>query len=392
MAEAAQHVIFPDLQRSPASEPRHAPRSGARLSQVDGLRAVAALWVVAYHGYVFFYERAVGPRGPLLVWMSRGHLGVPMFLVLSGFCLTLPSLQAGRYTVEGVDFLRRRAWRILPPYYLVMGSLSALIQLPALRRMASQAPTDVTDLLLHVAMLHNLSGEHIFRISGPFWSIALECQLYGIFPLLLYGMRRPGVTSTAVLALAAFTWASAPQASSPFSQFAYWHSLPSMLPLFVLGQLAARAVASGATRGNLAAGLGVACFTAALCIPAAGPRARLASQGCAAVGTALLLVCSQETLAVRVLRARSLVFLGGVSYTLYLTHNPLISFAGKWATARLSGWPLHLTACLSVLGAVGGAVLLFPWLERPFHALARRGGLRPRPAEVLELRQGAVPK
>jgi peptidoglycan/LPS O-acetylase OafA/YrhL len=256
--------------------------------------------------------------------------------------------------------------------------LAALMQLPLFGGMASQKPADVTDLLAHLLLVHNLSGEHVFRISGPFWSIALECQLYLVFPVLLACMRRPLLPLALALASGLWMWTHAPDFPSYEAQFAYWSSLPSLLILFVLGMLAARAVARGVRLGNAGAVSGFVCCAVASWLPTDGPQARLVCQCCVAVGTALVLAGGEDSLVARALQWRPLVRVGLASYTLYLTHNPLVSLVGKLAAHRLAGAPLYLTALLSMALAVAGALAMFPILEKPFHELARRRVAVPR--------------
>jgi peptidoglycan/LPS O-acetylase OafA/YrhL len=345
--------------------------TSGRLDHVDGLRALAALWVVFYHGYVFFFEQHMGQSNALLRVMSRGHLGVPMFLLLSGFCLGLPYLQRGVLVPALRPFVIRRIWRILPPYYLVMAGLVLLVQLPGLRRFSVQQPTDMVDVVLHLLLLHNLSGDHVFRISGPFWSIALECQLYVVFPLLLRWMRHPGWVLVASLVLGATLWGLAPPLEW-MAEFVYWHSLPSLLCFFVAGMVAAAMVAKGRFLSAWTALVALGFFVMACFIPGQPAFSRLLQQLCIGGGTGLFLVQRPGSITARLLGAKPLVAVGVVSYTLYLTHNPVVSLGGKLTLARLGvGWA-PVCCAISAAVAVGVAFAAFPVIERPFHAIARR--------------------
>src|SRR6266446_573435 len=92
---------------------------------LDGLRAVAALYVLLHHAFLQVIPNPVTDANRLPHWFilfAQGNLAVDVFIVLSGFCLMLPVVSLG-YEVSGgaVHFFRRRARRILPPYFAAMG-------------------------------------------------------------------------------------------------------------------------------------------------------------------------------------------------------------------------------------------------------------------------------
>src|SRR5262245_33011004 len=122
------------FQQTVPAELATAPR--ARLSFIDGLRGLAVLMVLTYHCWVHtigerhlpvtvaFLHRNVDVTIPL----HLGYVGVHLFLVLSGFCLTYPLVREGvaGMRLELGRFFRRRAWRILPPYYVALLIFSLL--------------------------------------------------------------------------------------------------------------------------------------------------------------------------------------------------------------------------------------------------------------------------
>src|SRR4051812_40619291 len=106
--------------------------SRLRLEYVDGMRALAALVVYLNHAYAQVSTGdQVALRGPWSlsrVSMVAGHLSVTVFIVVSGFCLTLPVISQGGELRGGVKgFLKRRARRILPPYYAAVALCLVLI-------------------------------------------------------------------------------------------------------------------------------------------------------------------------------------------------------------------------------------------------------------------------
>jgi peptidoglycan/LPS O-acetylase OafA/YrhL len=97
------------------------------------------------------------------------------------------------------SFDKRRAWRILPPYYAAFFGF-ALVHI-----VLNHKPFDAwfyqmlggsTGILLHVFMLFNLDPHVIAEISGSFWSISLESQLYVLFPLFVWSYAKYGLKPT----------------------------------------------------------------------------------------------------------------------------------------------------------------------------------------------------
>src|SRR6186713_3008000 len=95
-----------------------------RLEYLDGLRALAAIYVVLFHAGVGFLDSErplAGFARTLQRGLSYGHDAVAVFIVLSGYCLMLPVARADGQFVRGVpNYFARRAWRILPPYFAAL--------------------------------------------------------------------------------------------------------------------------------------------------------------------------------------------------------------------------------------------------------------------------------
>lgn len=109
--------------------------------------------------------------------LAYGSLGVAVFFVVSGFCIHLSYARAKDRSF-GVFFLRR-FFRIYPPYLLcvlIFGLIPWRSSIP--------------QLLSHITLLHNLTPRTFFGISDSFWSIAVEAQLYLLYPLLWFCAQR----------------------------------------------------------------------------------------------------------------------------------------------------------------------------------------------------------
>src|SRR6516164_4323804 len=91
-----------------------------RIAYIDGLRALAVLLVVAHHiGEQYF---------PAVAAFGLGRHGVDLFFVLSGFCLSYPTLERlardGSATFDVAEFAKRRLIRIIPPYWAAIAALA----------------------------------------------------------------------------------------------------------------------------------------------------------------------------------------------------------------------------------------------------------------------------
>jgi peptidoglycan/LPS O-acetylase OafA/YrhL len=172
-------------------------RTTPHLTFIDGIRGLASLDVVFFHAVQDTKLNTVSP--PFWYdWFAQGHTMVTIFIVVSGFCLMLPAAKNGFVLSSG--FFRRRAYRILPPYYfaLGLGSLAEFVILaerPALPRPQSTALA----LWSHVFMVHNLFPSVQYRFDGPLWSVAMECQIYLLFPIMVVAWRRFGPTPTLIV-------------------------------------------------------------------------------------------------------------------------------------------------------------------------------------------------
>jgi peptidoglycan/LPS O-acetylase OafA/YrhL len=350
--------------------------SGPHLPFLDGLRGLAALFVVLHHAYCHIPAFQTLPLGRALAFLNAGHYAVNLFIVLSGFCLAIPVIRNGGRLRHGAGhFLARRAWRILPPYYAaLLLSLLLVLMTPLGEKTGTHwdnaLPVVRRDVLLHLTLLHDF--QRPYRINHVFWSIALETHIYFLFPLLLMFIRRVGVWRT-TLTITAATAILAIWVPGEFDQTRLvqlpvcWH----YVALFAMGVAAAWCVFTSPPRPSayllLAVGLSIVAFGF---ISQADVRAYVwldlltgAAMACGI--TWLALTPSPLT---RLLESRALVVLGLFSYSLYLTHAPLIqvawlylveplglSISGAWALLTLMT-PLYL----------GAAYVFYLAVERPF--------------------------
>jgi peptidoglycan/LPS O-acetylase OafA/YrhL len=170
-------------------------------ARIDVLRAVAILLVFSQHfvtavfgsttyswvgnWYHWSDSPSVGQEA-LTLSLFDGTLGVTLFFVISGLCIRLSHLSAKSFSLR--HFYWRRFWRIYPPYLLALGLF-----------ILWQHNQDLEDILLHLFLLHNFSLTSYTSINAPFWSLALEFQVYLLYPVLLALHHRLGVWRCGIL-------------------------------------------------------------------------------------------------------------------------------------------------------------------------------------------------
>ena len=191
-----------------SSDPGAKPGLGTgRLVSVDALRGVAALAVVAHHVKTDAFDLPSQPiwlRG-LGFLMEFGNLGVPLFFVISGFCIHLQRLrQISQGNVSGFRaFWKRRLYRLYPPYFVALCGSMALVYVGYLLGRDAHLVTDYPeprlawmagDFVAHASMLHGLIP--IFDTKGgnpAFWTLAREEYLYLLYFPLLFAARVGGL-------------------------------------------------------------------------------------------------------------------------------------------------------------------------------------------------------
>lgn len=169
---------------------------------IDLLRAASCLWVILYHASLTRWLD-LSPIGPLRGVLDHGYLGVHVFLVLSGYCVFASvggAKHAGPFMFDRGEFYYRRFWRLYPAYLaaLVLFTIGSFLFRPEYRHLGELAK----QFFSHLVLVHNLIPSTFNGIDGPMWSLALECQLYLLFPLFVNLVNKRGWTFTVLLVLA----------------------------------------------------------------------------------------------------------------------------------------------------------------------------------------------
>lgn len=361
----------------------------ARVSHLDGVRALAAGYVVLHHIWLSAFpmdppQAASWYRGGGL--LDHGSAAVAIFMVVSGYSLSLATLRHdGRLPRGSADFLWRRFQRIVPTYWAAL-ALSVVLGLTLLSEptgglWGAAVPFTWQDVVVHVLLLQDAYGQG--KINYLLWSIAVEWHIYFLFPLVLLAVRRwTSWVALPVIGLAAVAL------SIVVAEDAVPWTLTFLLACFVAGVAACRGVHAGGVVtllgrsrrppwGLLAAALLLA---SAVAVAVAG-RTLVADVGVACALASLLV--AMGTGGVGGVRAALshpvLTWLGTCSYSLYLTH-PLVVQGVFLATRPLelsAGWDVVVLMVVSAPLSVLGAWLFFLAAERPFmrprSAGSRRG-------------------
>jgi len=357
------------------ASPRHGlpARAGARRLDIQGMRALAVLMVVAFHAGL-----------P----MPGGFVGVDVFFVISGFVITAMLMR--EWVGEGRLRLGRfyvRRFKRLTPALAVTLSVTMLLGFFVLSPLGPQQDTSRTALgavLLGAnVVIARLTGDY-FDVAADSnallntWSLSVEEQFYLIFPLLL-GLtwtlartrRARTVASLAVvsgLGVASFVAALAGSsgyqlASQPWLLGFYspvtrvWEFGVGALLALLGPRLAVESKRLAAVLGGWGAALLlVSLFAITGSTPFPGPVTLVP-----VAGTAALLVAgsARDGVTARVLSFSPLVRLGDWSYSIYLWHWPLIVFAGAL-------WPHHERAALvAAVVSFVPAIASYRWVETP---------------------------
>ena len=370
------------------------------LLYLDSLRGVAALLVVLHHTCLQVNFTGV-PLSVLhrsiLFWFQNGHYSVDFFIVLSGFCLMIPATRNGYDLPNGkLDFFKRRARRILPPYYLAMAFSLILIWTCIGRRTGTDwdmsVPVSWSDIVSHIALVQDIIITESYKIDRVFWSIAVEWRIYFLFPLLLllWRQRGPGqaLLAVAVLALGLVLLLQYLHSYYPLLNNSTTGIVPHYILLFALGMLGAdimlkqRTALAAWPLGHWAAAL--LGLTLVLLAATALKRLeivelpwQLVDVVVGAWSVSLLLLChhlqdSPRTWARKltaVINWRPLVLVGTFGYSLYLIHAPLLQVLWQYALPPLHLSPFATFAWLATWGTViilAVSYLFFLTCEKPF--------------------------
>jgi peptidoglycan/LPS O-acetylase OafA/YrhL len=337
---------------------------------IDGIRAIAILSVLCYHCGV--------PR------ITGGFTGVDIFFAISGYLIgghIFSELRAGKFSF--LRFYQRRAKRILPAFYFVL-LFTVVISLFLL------SPTEASDFG-RSAFAAALSGSNLifWHFSGYFaaksalnpllmtWSLGVEEQFYAVIPLIMVLLARirrslvlPAILTVCAMSflLAVFELDSRPALVFYMLPTRAWE-LGVGVALAVVELNRKRTTISSPTGQLLSlAGVGLM-FAPMFLLDARSPFPGLAALP-SIIGTALIIAVPGSWVNRRMLSLPPLVFIGKISYSLYLWHWPILAYLHI-----ASGGSVPTPATVLAIGAsFAAAVISYYFVEQPFRRSTRAPG------------------
>ncbi len=346
---------------------------------IDGMRGVAAFYVVIQHcctlmdPYFRFQRQGAQPgwMGMIMAPFWYGHLAVAAFITISGFCLqwSLEERSKGKLT-DYLKFMQRRCRRILPPYYacLAFSLLTCWLITSKQKGMpwAIYLPVNPENVLSHIFMIHNLRPDWMYKINGVLWSIAIEFQLYLLFPclvILLNSIKKNVFIGFVLMSTVAISLT----ATLPVSKLYLW-----FIPLFFVGMTAARICKRplnlALSKWSPYLGFGLVIVGVALQSVTDSIVIKDLSFG---LGTAFLLLAGvahphQKWLAF--FEWKPVLFVGTFSYSLYLMHHLVLQWAYAYRPSIVST-PVRELAYLVLVGIPIALVASYGFhlvFEKPF--------------------------
>ena len=339
-----------------------------RFVGLEALRGVAILAVFLFHCVLEFNTGGRGWLGDVnsqryayFVPQHLGDFGVQLFFVVSGFCIhhatttwrthhPLASVRA-----LWLAYAKRRFWRIYPLYLLAM--MAAFLLQPD----DVSAHRGLTDLAVHAALLQTLVPEHINRINPSLWSVAVEVQLYALYPLISWALRRFDARMVlAAAALLTLSW----RLGLPMTDAPEW--LQNFAPRWGFAWVLGVGVAHGQHGTRWPPGRIVLALAVLSSVLLTATRAEVVYQTVPPLLFALVVAWAVRRPLHDANWLGLLTALGGVSYAVYLVHQPLLTWLARTLHAAgvrtVDPGPFFLASAVSLLASL---VLAMP-LERGY--------------------------
>ncbi|MBK0003183.1 acyltransferase [Erwinia sp. S38] len=359
--------------------------------ELEGLRGLASLWVVLGHICIltnFWFPILADPA-----------MGVDLFILLSGY------LMAKNY-VERKDkepwndldtikkFWMRRFFRIAPLYYVllilaitmgsyygeardVIGDFYSATQTNSSR----YSDNSFANIISHVTFLFGIIPSYSFNTVLPDWSIGLEMQFYFLFPFIMLVVTKLGFARACFLAIVVC-------ATCKFIAHSYFNAFPMpslilmKLNVFISGMLIAEAVRRKSLKYTIFSLLAI---SASVYLPNQIKVLHIAAQVSMVVMMLIILWQREEDskwarklhYPKLILTNRFSVFLGDVSYSVYLLHLlivlPVVSYLlSSTSFSEFPGITRFALSCIIIIPITyGSAVMLYKFIEKPGIKLGR---------------------
>ena len=337
-------------------------------ADIQGLRAIAVSAVIVFH---------LNPA-----WLPGGFVGVDIFLVISGFLIS--SILLHKKSKPEYKLLRTlnyfyssRIKRIVPAYYtmlIVISLIAAVLFLPG-------------DFSVYRDGLKNaawFSSNHYFATFGDYfapanheqpllhtWSLAIEIQFYLIAPFVFLLLPKRMLSWLLPLSIIVLTAYAEYRLRMLGLEQATYYSLIARLPAFFMGAWVALLIGKkdefrGGERCKLSfMWLAIALITTSLCVPKLTGYFPGIAGLIPITGAALIIFLNASNPITQFLSSRILVWIGALSYSLYLWHWPVLAFVRYYTGTQILNWQYSLAF---VLLTVALAIASFYWIETPLRS------------------------
>lgn len=364
-----------------------------RVASLTGLRAVAALLVVGTHAAFATGKLSHGYAGAMA---ARLEIGVAIFFALSGFLLFRPWVTAaatGSQTPAAGDYARRRLRRVMPAYVVTVLLAYAVY---AIYSSGPNPGQSWTGLLRHLTLTQIYSDNYLttslHRGLSQTWSLAVEVSFYALLPVLAYlliavlceGRWRPGrlLAGLACLAAISLVWQVVLVGTDWLPNSAgMW--LPAHLGSFAGGMALAVLAETGV---RLRAGVAVPAALGGFLVvstPLAGavtmgpvgvwePLTRTVLYAVIAALAVAAVALDGRGFADRVLSTRPMVWLGEISYEIFLLHVLVMAIV----FGEVLRWPLFTGSVTGLFLATLAGTVPLAWALRRFTDRRAAGAAR----------------
>ena len=275
------------------------PDTRHRFAELDALRGIAALMVVLYH-YTTKYQEVYGHTGSTLIDLRAGRNGVQLFFAISGFVIFM-TLER---TKKPLDFIVSRFSRLYPAYWAALLLTTAVV----LAAGFDSLQVDPASFVANLTMLEGFLPEPHF-VDGVYWTLAVELSFY----CCMFALYRAGLLSRIEPILVGWLglkwlWFFYPQ----LPQLPGLLLIQETIPFFAIGICCYR-LSTRATDWRWAALILSLAIGSVFYI-------NWYKMGIVAIVTTVIFLSFTHGYA-KWLRAKPLLWLGGISYTLYLVHQ-----------------------------------------------------------------------
>jgi peptidoglycan/LPS O-acetylase OafA/YrhL/uncharacterized membrane-anchored protein len=355
---------------------------------LTGIRGVAAMWVILFHGYAYIGPLLGGPDRVQVPIIRDGYLGVDLFFILSGFVLSLAYSERFQRNFKSgiIEFFFARVWRIFPLHWVCLAIFVLLVEAFP-ENFWGPGPFTLGALVASAALVQDWIPSTALAWNHPAWSLSAEWAAYLLFPLLIVAIGllrdRRLALCLALVSLLALTLSLSVRDSHTLNH-AGPPGIVRCLFEFSAGALAWKSIPEDVWKtasaedcnyrrlGEICMALGAAVLLFALALPPVQVIAPFAF-------LMFILGCALPSwTAGRLFGNTVVVFLGTISFSIYLVHIFVLGCLAVVIDSihiNIGDWLARLGVSAAYLPLVlVTAYLTWRFVERPTHEFARRNG------------------